>query len=237
VDKRQFLKTSGSLLTGTLLSRYLSAEQQPATPRTNWSGNLTFHTDHLYQPKTTEEVQQIVKSSPRLRALGRGHSFNTIADSNAAQISLKQLDQISLDPHTRTVTVGAGVTYGQLAPYIDSRGYAVHNLASLPHISVVGACATATHGSGSHNGNLSTAVSAMEIVTADGQIHTLSRAIDGDPFLGAVVSLGGLGIITRITLNVEPTFQVAQAVYEDLSMSHLEKQSRPEAEPKRTHLR
>jgi xylitol oxidase len=223
VDKRQFLKSSGSILTGTLLSRYLAAEQQPATPRTNWAGNLTFHTDHLYQPKTTEEVQQIVKSSPKLRALGRAHSFNTLADSTAAQISLKQLDSIELDPTARTVTVGAGVTYGLLAPYIDSRGFAVHNLASLPHVSVVGACATGTHGSGSNNGNLSTAVSAIEIVTADGTLHTLSRANDGDQFLGTVVSLGALGIATKITLNVQPTFQVAQVVYENLSMSHLEK--------------
>lgn len=222
MDKRQFLKTSGSILTGSLLSRYLSAEQA-AAPRTNWSGNFTFHTDHLYQPKTTEEVQHIVATSPHLRALGKGHSFNSIADSTAAQISLKQLDSIDLDAKARTVTVGAGVTYGQLAPYIDARGYAVHNLASLPHVSVVGATATATHGSGSHNGNLSTAVSAIEIVTADGKLRTLSRAKDGDQFLGSVVHLGALGIITRITLDVQPTFEVAQAVYENLSMSQLEK--------------
>jgi alditol oxidase len=150
-----------------------------------------------------------------------GHSFNGIADSTAAQISLKQLDSIELDPQSRTVTVGAGITYGQLAPYIDARGFAVHNLASLPHVSVIGACAIATHGSGSNNGNLATAVSALEFVTADGQIHHLSRAKDGDQFLGAVVNLGGLGIVTKTTLDVQPTFQVAQGVYEDLSMSHL----------------
>ncbi len=222
MDKRQFLKGTGTVLTGTLLSRLVSAEQQSPTPRTNWAGNYTFHTNNLHQPGTVEEVQHIVKTSPKLRALGARHSFNGIADSTESQISLKQLTQMDLDPKSRTVTVGAGVTYGQLAPYIDSRGYALHNLASLPHISVVGACATATHGSGSNNGNLTTAVSAMQIVTADGSLHTISRAQNPDTFPGAVVHLGALGVITAITLNVQPTFQVAQSVYENLSFDHLE---------------
>ena len=224
MDKRQFLKGSCSILTGTMLSRLVSAEQQASpAPRTNWSGNYTFHADHLYQPTSVEEVEQTVKHCDKLRALGRGHSFNSIADSAHNQISLQHLDSIVLDPATKTVTAGAGVSYGQLAPYIDARGYAVHNLASLPHVSIIGACATGTHGSGSHNGNLSTAVAAMEIVDANGTLHTLSRAKDGDNFLGSVVNLGGLGIVTKTTLNVQPTFQVAQVVYENLSMSHLEK--------------
>ncbi|WP_158943892.1 FAD-binding protein [Granulicella sp. S190] len=232
MDKRQFLKGSCSILTGTMLSRFVSAETAQQTleqaahqtaPRTNWAGNLTFHTDTLYQPKTTEEVQHIVKSCDKLRALGRGHSFNAIADSTHAQISLKQLDSIDIDAKARTVTVGAGVTYGKLAPILDAQGFAVHNLASLPHVSVIGACATATHGSGSNNGNLATIVSALEFVTADGSLHTLSRAKDGDRFLGAVVNLGGLGIVTKTTLDIIPTFQVAQVVYENLSFSQLEK--------------
>jgi xylitol oxidase len=234
MNKRQFLKGSCSILTGTMLSRFVSAETLAAqqtveqlahqtAPRTNWAGNLTFHTDTLYEPRTAEEVQQIVKSCDKLRALGRGHSFNAIADSTHAQISLKQLDSIDIDAKSRTVTVGGGVTYGKLAPIIDARGFAVHNLASLPHVSVIGACATATHGSGSKNGNLATIVSGLEIVTADGTLHTLSRAKDGDQFLGQVVNLGGLGVVTKTTLELQPTFQVAQVVYEDLSFSQLEK--------------
>lgn len=221
MDKREFLKTSGVILTGSLVQRYVSAEPQ-AEHRTNWAGNYEYHAKNLISPKTTEEVQAAVKNSSTLKALGARHSFNNIADNPLNQISLKQLDTMVLDEKAHTVTVGAGVTYGQLAPYIDAKGYALHNLASLPHISVVGACATATHGSGNKNGNLSTAVAAMEIVTADGEVKTLSRK-DGDRFRGAVVGLGGLGVITKITADVQPTYQVAQAVYENLSMAQLEK--------------
>jgi alditol oxidase len=120
-----------------------------------------------------------------------------------------------------TVTVEAGITYGQLCRQLDGTGYALHNLASLPHISVAGACATATHGSGDRNGNLASAATAIELVTADGTMKTLSRDADGDAFRGAVVSLGGLGIVTKVTLAVVPAFEVAQQVYEWLPLADL----------------
>ena len=221
MDKREFLKTSGAFVASTILSKFAAAER-PAATRTNWAGNLTYGTDQLDMPASVAEVQHSIASHPHLKALGARHSFNSIADSTDSQISLKHFDQIELDAEHRTVTVGAGVTYGQLAPYIDSRGFAVHNLASLPHISVVGACSTATHGSGSKNGNLSTAVRAMELVTADGKVVTLSRETLGDRFPGVVVGLGALGVITRITLEVQPSFQMTQVVYENLPFAQLE---------------
>ena len=221
MDKREFLKTSGALLASTLFPK-LTPAQATGETRINWAGNYTYSTKNLDVAKTVEDVRQNVRSQSHLKALGARHSFNGIADSTVEQISLKPFDQIELDAMAKTVTVGAGVTYGQLAPYIDSRGFAVHNLASLPHISVVGACATATHGSGSKNGNLSTAVRAMEIVTANGDVVTFSRERLGDKFPGTVVGLGALGVITRITLDVRPTFKIAQTVYEDLPFSQLE---------------
>jgi xylitol oxidase len=221
MDKREFLKASGALLASGLFSR-LATAQTRAGSRTNWAGNYTYSTKTLDLPNTVEDVRHSIRDHSHLKALGARHSFNGIADSTVEQISLKHFDQIELDTKAKTVTVGAGVTYGQLAPYIDSRGFAVHNLASLPHISVVGACATATHGSGNRNGNLSTAVRAMEIVTASGDIRTFSREKLGDKFPGTVVGLGALGVITRITLEVQPTFQMTQMVYENLSFSQLE---------------
>jgi xylitol oxidase len=221
MDKREFLKTSGALIAGGLCSQ-LAGAQRPDATRTNWAGNLTYSTEHLEMAKTVEDVRHSVQSHDHLKALGARHSFNNIADSTEDQISLKQLDTIELDVQSRTVTVGAGVTYGQLAPYIDSRGFAVHNLASLPHVSVVGACATATHGSGSSNGNLSTAVKAMEVVTANGELVVFSREKLGDKFPGTLIGLGAFGVITRITLEVVPTFQMTQLVFENLSFSQLE---------------
>jgi xylitol oxidase len=221
MDKRQFLKTSGVLIAGGVFSRLVMGEQQPAT-RTNWAGNYKYSTNRLHLPKTVEEVQQVVKSCTRLKALGARHSFNGIADSTENQISLKHLDQMALDKGSHTLMVGAGVTYGQLSPYLDGQGYAVHNLASLPHVSVAGACATATHGSGIKNGNLSTAVSGLEMVTAGGELVVLSRAKDGDRFPGAVVALGGLGVVTKVTLDVQPAFTMRQAVYENLPFAQLE---------------
>jgi xylitol oxidase len=221
MNKRTFLKTSASALTGRMLSRMLHAQTATA-PRTNWAGNYTYTAPHLLEPRSAEEVQAAVRDHRHLRALGSRHSFNAIADDAENQISLHSLNSIDLDPASNTVTVGAGVRYGDLAPVIDARGFALHNLASLPHISVAGAIATATHGSGLHNGNLATAASAIEFVAANGDLVRLSRAADSDRFAGAAVHLGALGILTRVTLDVQPTYQVAQTVYLDLPIAELE---------------
>lgn len=205
------------------MSRFASGQhaQQPA-PHENWAGNIHYSTDRVLSPADLNEVREAVKKCSKLRALGSRHSFNRIADSDANQVSLEHLNQIDIDEKARTVTVGAGVRYGQLAPVIDAKGYALHNLASLPHISVAGAIATATHGSGMHNGNLATPVRALEIVTANGDVLNLSRDKDGDQFAAAVVHLGVVGVVTRVMLDLQPTFQVAQTVYQDLSFSELE---------------
>ena len=225
MHKRAFLQSSAAAIASSILSRMLPAQTQ-AAPRTNWAGNLTYSAPNLFEPRSVEEVQTAVRDHRHLRALGSRHSFNAIADSPENQISLHALNAIDLDPAAKTVTVGAGVRYGDLAPVIDARGFALHNLASLPHISVAGAIATATHGSGLHNGNLATAVSALEFVNARGDLVRLSRAPESrqasEKFQGAAVHLGALGILTRTTLDVQPTYQVAQTVYLDLPMAALE---------------
>ncbi|AQG81235.1 FAD-binding protein [Spirosoma montaniterrae] len=221
MDKRTFLKTSSVLLSSSLLPR-LTACQSQAEPRTNWAGNLTYSTDNLYTPKTVAEVQEVVKKCDKLRPLGTRHSFNQIADSVDNQLSLQNLNKIvSLDRQANTVTVEGGMRYGELCQYLHQNGYALHNLASLPHISVAGACATATHGSGLTNGNLATAVTAIEFVDAAGNTVNLSQQKDGDTFRGAVVGLGSLGVVTKVTLRLQPTFMAKQAVYRNMPMSAL----------------
>ena len=185
--------------------------------RTNWAGNVTFGAARFHRPSSIPELQHLVTHARRVRALGTGHSFNALADSPGDIVSLAGLPRvIEVDTANAAVTVGAGLAYGELAVELNAAGRALHNLGSLPHISVAGACATGTHGSGDRNGNLATAVSAVEMVTADGDLVTVNRGGDPGLFPGAVVSLGALGIVTRLTLDTLPAFDVRQYVYEDL---------------------
>jgi xylitol oxidase len=108
-----------------------------------------------------------------------------------------------------------------LCPYLDGKGFALHNLASLPHISIAVAGSTATHGSGDGNGNLATAVSALELITASGEVVKLSRAQDAGSFPGAVVGLGALGVIARLTLDIQPRYMMQQYVCENLPLTEL----------------
>ncbi len=188
----------------------------------NWAGNLTYSTDNVQYPKSVEEVQQIVKKHPKLKALGTRHCFNTIADSKDDLLSTKELNKvIAIDKKDSTVTVEGGIKYGELAPYLHQHGFALHNLASLPHISVAGSITTATHGSGIKNGNLSSAVSGLEIVKADGSIVHLSKTSDPEKLNAAVVGLGALGVITKVTLQIEPTYMMRQRVFLKLPMAQL----------------
>ena len=222
MKRKTFLKTSSVLVAGGLLSPFLSCKKQPKMVRKNWAGNYEYKAENLYSPKTVEEVQALVKKLDKQKALGSCHCFNNIADSPMNQISSQNLNKvISIDEKANTMTVEAGARYGQFAPQLDKKGFALHNLASLPHISVAGACSTATHGSGVKNGNLATAVRGLEFVTANGDVVNLSRDKDGETFNGAVVGLGALGIITKVTLDIQKTYQVRQDVFQDLPLQSL----------------
>ncbi|HEX5995804.1 MAG TPA: FAD-binding protein [Jiangellales bacterium] len=189
---------------------------------TNWAGNVRFVAQRLHRPSTVEELRRVVAGSRRVRALGTGHSFSRVADSGGDLVCVAGLPpSVQIDAERASVTVAAGVRYGDLAAHLHAAGYALRNLGSLPHISVAGACATGTHGSGDRNGGLATAVSGIELVTADGEMIGLSRA-DGERFRGAVVGLGALGVVTRLTLDIVPTFDIAQYVYEDMPRVQLD---------------
>ncbi|MDQ6480296.1 D-arabinono-1,4-lactone oxidase [Dyadobacter sp. LHD-138] len=220
MKKRTFIKLSSALMTAPLfspLTGWATGEKLK-----NWAGNLEYGTTKLFQAGPTAQVQDFVKKHTKFKVLGTRHCFNKIADSTDAFISVVQAEEnIEIHADGKTVTVNAGLKYGQLSPYLDKKGLALHNLASLPHISVAGACATATHGSGEKNGNLATAVSGFEMVTGAGDIVKLSREKDGEKFLSAVVNLGALGVVTKITLDIQPTFQMNQFVYENLQMTQL----------------
>ncbi len=185
--------------------------------RSNWAGNVTFGATGFHAPTSVPELQRLVAGSTRIRALGTGHSFNRIADTTGDLVSVADLPSlIDIDPDAGTVTCSAGTRYGELGRHLQAAGLALPNTGSLPHISVAGAASTGTHGSGNGNRNLSAIVSALELVTADGEVVSVSRAADADEFNGMVLALGALGIVTRITLDVVPTYDIRQDVYDDL---------------------
>ncbi|MBM7570407.1 FAD-binding protein [Aquibacillus albus] len=189
----------------------------------NWAGNYQYSAARWHFPESIEQVQRQVINCSSLRVVGTRHSFNGIADSTENMISLQNLNQVvNLDRENHTVTVEAGIKYSDLCRYLDRAGYALPNLASLPHISVAGACATATHGSGNQNSNLATTVRALDIVTYDGNIVSFNREQDKELLDGVVVGLGGFGVVTKLTLDVVPAFQMVQAVYNNLSLAQLE---------------
>jgi xylitol oxidase len=190
--------------------------------RANWADNISFKAARRHFPKTLSELQEIVHGARRVRIVGARHSFNDIADTSGDLVCLAEyVDAPCLDSERAEVTVNAGMTYGELGPWLHHNGFALANMASLPHVTIAGACATATHGSGDEQGNLATAVCALEFVTAEGEVETLRRCSSSDKLEGVAVGLGGFGAITTVTLDVIPTFTMQQEIYAGLGFSEL----------------
>ncbi len=183
-------------------------------PDSNWSKSFQYGFQGSLAPSSLEELQTAVAGASKVKVLGSRHSFNAIADGEIVLLP----GNIPLDPvlsaDRKHVSIAGHATYGDLALFLAGHELAVHNLASLPHISIAGAIATATHGSGDRNGNLATAVSSIEFVAADGSLITAKRG-DTD-FDGMIVHLGALGVVSRVTLDVGPSFDISQTVYEGL---------------------
>ncbi len=192
-----------------------------AVAGTNWAGNVTFQAKTFAEPPSLDDLRTLVANADRVRALGTRHSFSRIADTTGTHVSLAGLPPLmEIDAAERRVRVGGGVRYTELAPRLTAAGWALPNLASLPHITVAGACASATHGSGDGNGNLATSVAGLEMVTATGDLVTIGR--EQPDFCGAVVALGRLGIVSALTLDLVPSFDISQYVYDDLPDERLD---------------
>jgi xylitol oxidase len=228
MKRKEFLKKSAAALAGGVILPHWACSDaansgrttNQHTMRTNWAGNYTYQAEQLHEPTSVAEVQELVKALDRQKALGSRHCFNDIADSPGSQLSTRRLNQVvELDRDQRTLTVEAGARYGDFSAELHEQGYGLHNLASLPHITVAGACATGTHGSGVGNGNLATAVVALELVRPDGELVTLDRSHPDFP--AVVVGLGAFGIITKVTLAVQDTYAVRQDVFLDLPLAAL----------------
>jgi len=187
----------------------------PAEPLLNWARNVVFSPAQIARPRSVDELREVVGSASRLRALGTGHSFSPVAATEGVLLLLDAMPRVlEVDAPSSTATVSAGTRWGELAPAVDAHGLALHNMGSLPHISVAGSASTGTHGSGSGLGCLATAVRSLDLVTADGDLRTIAR---GEPdFEGSVVALGSLGIVTSLTVDLQPAYDVEQTVWDDL---------------------
>ena len=182
-------------------------------PLTNWAGNQQYSATALLHPRTLTELRRLVADTAALRILNTGHTFNEMADCDVL-VGLDQLEgacAIEVNRKTLSVVVGPAVTYAQLAVALEAEDLALANMASLPHISVAGAIATGTHGSGDRLGNLATSVRAVRLLTSEGE--EIEIGMSDRCFPGVVIHLGALGIVLGVTLAVEPSYQLRQDVY------------------------
>jgi alditol oxidase len=187
---------------------------------TNWGGNLTYSAREILRPASVDELQRIVRRSDRVHVLGTRHSFSPVADTSGELLVLSELPRVlEIDTENSRVRVSGATRYGELAGVLNQAGFALRNLGSLPHISVAGACSTGTHGSGDTNKVLADSVSEIELVAADGELITIDRM--DEAFRGSVIALGSLGAVVTLTLDLVPSFEIRQYVYENLPLESL----------------
>ena len=230
MKRKEFVKASSLAVAGTIFNPMISCmpkkteeqNQETLSERRNWGRNIIFKAKNLEEPASVGELQELMKKVGFKKGLGSAHSYNDIADSPLTQISLRKLNKIiSIDESNSTVTIEGGIKYEELAPQLQEKGYALRNLASLPQVTVAGACSTGTHGSGTDIGSLATVVRGIEFCLADGELVSLTREDNPDIFDGVVVNLGGLGIITKMVLDIQPTYDVRQDIFLDLPLDNV----------------
>lgn len=187
----------------------------------NWSENFTFEATGVERPKTIAQLQDVVAAAPRAKAVGTRHCFTRIADSpGGVLVDTSGLDVgVTVDHDTMTATVPAGWSYSKIVAELEAQGVALPNLASLPHVSIAGATATGTHGSGDTNQVMAACMSGIELVDGEGELRTIDS---GHPDLKALsVGLGAFGIFTTLTVDVEPSYLVQGAYFRETSWQNL----------------
>jgi len=188
----------------------------------NWSKNVEFNDKSYFQPTSLVELQELIRTNPKVRARGTAHCFNEIANTSSVAVNLAKMPRvIDVSSESSSVKVSAGLTYGELAPELHNQGWALSNLASLPHISIAGSISTGTHGSGIQNQNLPNQVLSFDMVTAEGELRHINRT--NPAFNALVVGLGLGGIIYQYELRIEPTFEVRQVIYPEIPLDVLQR--------------
>jgi xylitol oxidase len=188
----------------------------------NWSKNVDFNDREYLQPESLTELQELVRTHPKIRARGTAHCFNEIANTSSYAINLaKMAKTITVNLEKKSVLVAAGLTYGELAPVLHAQGWALSNMASLPHISIAGCISTGTHGSGIKNQNLANQVLALDLVTAEGELRRIDRT--NPAFSALVIGLGLGGVVYQYELKIEPTYEIRQVIYPEIPLDILQR--------------
>lgn len=179
----------------------------------NWARTEAAFPARLHEPAGTEEVRAVVREvaerRERLTLVGSGHSWSPVARPEDHALSLaRHTGGATVDPRAATVTVRAGTRLRDLSESLADRGLALRILGTSSAQTVAGAIATATHGSGAQHGNLSTQVHSVELVTADGEVASITGRQNPDQLPAMRASLGLLGVFTSVTLACEPAFNL-----------------------------
>ncbi|RIK28223.1 MAG: FAD-binding oxidoreductase, partial [Chloroflexi bacterium] len=184
----------------------------------NWSGSVTGAPVRYLSPSSEGELQALVREAGqaglRVRAHGTGHSFTPIAVGDDVLVSLEQWTGLeTVDRERGRATVRAGTTLHELGALLLGHGLAMENLGDVDVQTLAGAVSTGTHGTGPTFGNISSQVTALRLVTADGALLECSAEQDEETYLAARVSLGMLGMISAITLRLLPAFRLHERVW------------------------
>jgi L-gulono-1,4-lactone dehydrogenase len=179
----------------------------------NWAGNQQCAPYAVERPRSEPEVVALVQAAAeagrRVKVVGSGHSFTGIACTDGHMVDLSDYRRVvAHDRDARTVTVQAGITLADLCEELDLRGFALENMGDVGYQSLAGATATATHGTGVRFGNLSSRITGLSVVTAAGDVITCSGEDNADVFEVARVGLGALGVVSTITLQCVPAFNL-----------------------------
>ena len=183
------------------------------TTWTNWAGIQTCSPAAVEHPANDAELARLVKTASSaghpVKVVGAGHSFTDIACTNGYQVHLDRYNRVILaDRETQRVRVQAGITLQKLNLELDQHGLALPNLGDIAYQSVAGAISTATHGTGIRLGGLATQVAGLELITADGSVISCSADEEPEVFNAARVGLGALGILSTVTLQAVPAFNL-----------------------------
>jgi len=192
---------------------------------TNWAGNQKSRPVIIEKPSSNAEVVALIKravnSQQRVKVVGSGHSFTGIAVPDEVMVDLTRMNQIlNVDHANGLITVQAGIVLSDLNAQLELHQLSMPNLGDVTYQTLAGALSTSTHGTGLQRTGLAAQICAFKLVTASGEVLVCDPGQNAEIFHCGRVSLGALGVITEVTLNVVPAFNL-RAVEQPMRISHV----------------